>query len=61
MRYVIKKGDTLSNIAARYNTTVGDILDRNPKIRNRDKIYTDDVIEIPMLGKFGKWLRRVFK
>lgn len=37
--YVIKKGDTLRDIAQRYNTSVARLLALNPYIKNKDCIY----------------------
>lgn len=61
MQYIIKRGDTLSEIAERYNVTVDDLMTGNPQIKHRDRIYAGDTIEIPMLGRLGKWLRRLLK
>lgn len=44
--YVIKKGDTLWNIAKQFGTTVDDIVRIN-RIENKDKIYADEKIYIP--------------
>ena len=55
MRYQIKPGDTLSAIAARYNTSVDAIMTANPQITNRDKIYAGNELSIPVLG--GVWRR----
>jgi len=44
--YVIKKGDTLWEIAKRYGTTVQKIIELNPRI-NPDLIYPGDVIYLP--------------
>lgn len=45
--YIVKKGDTLSKIAAMYNTTVNDILSLNPKIRNKNYIYIGQIVTVP--------------
>lgn len=44
-KYEVKKGDTLSAIAKRYNTTVDKLVKHN-KIKNRDLIYVGQIIEI---------------
>lgn len=44
--YEIKKGDTLANIARRFNITVGDILNANPGVV-AEKLYIGQVICIP--------------
>lgn len=61
MQYLIEKGDTLTAIAKRYNTSVDEILAVNPQIVNRHRILAGDTIEVPMMGKFGKWLRGLFR
>lgn len=45
--YVVKQGDTLNKIAARFGTTVSAILKVNPQIRNADNIYIGQRINIP--------------
>ena len=44
--YEVKRGDTLTKIAAEYNTTVGDLVELNG-IDNPDLIHTGDVLRIP--------------
>ncbi|WP_077616500.1 glycoside hydrolase family 25 protein [Caenibacillus caldisaponilyticus] len=44
--YVVKKGDTLSGIAARYNTSVAELVKLN-KIKNPDLIYPGQKIKLP--------------
>lgn len=46
--YTVKKGDTLSAIAKKYNTTVEAIMQANPSIKNPNKIYVGQVIQIPV-------------
>lgn len=43
--YTVKKGDTLSDIAKKYNTTYQEIANKN-NISNPDKIYAGQVIKI---------------
>lgn len=45
--YTVQPGDTLSKIAARYNTTVSAIMQINPQITNPNRIYAGQVILIP--------------
>ena len=44
--YLIKKGDTLGAIAAKYNTTVAKLMALNPRITNANVIYAGEVIRI---------------
>jgi len=44
--YVVKKGDTLSHIAVKYNTTVKDILKLNPEIKNANLIQIGQSIKV---------------
>ena len=44
--YTVKKGDTLSKIALKYNTNVTALLRDNPGIKNRDKIKVGQTIHI---------------
>ena len=45
--YVVKPGDTLSKIAASQRTTVSALAAANPKIKDINKIYPGDTIQIP--------------
>ena len=45
IRYVIKKGDTLSGIAKKFNTTVKELARKN-NIKDVNKIYAGDVLKI---------------
>lgn len=45
--YVVKAGDSLSSISAKYGLTLDDILKANPQIANPDLIYPKQVILIP--------------
>ena len=47
MTYTVRAGDTLSAIARAYNTTVHAIMLINPQIKNKNKIYTGQVIKLP--------------
>lgn len=44
--YTVKKGDTLSGIAAKYNTTVAKLMSINSIIKDPDKIYVGQVLTI---------------
>jgi LysM repeat protein len=45
--YTVVRGDTLRKIAARFDTTVDEILKVNPQIKNANLIYPGDKINIP--------------
>ncbi len=45
--YTVVRGDYLSAIAKRFNTTVSDILKVNPQITNPSLIYVGQVIKLP--------------
>lgn len=49
MTYTVKKGDTLSNIALKYNTTVEALVASNG-IKNKDVIFVGQIIKIPNRG-----------
>lgn len=51
--YVIQKGDTLTTIARKFNTTVQAILDANPQITNPNIIFAGRTIKIPCVGGMG--------
>lgn len=44
--YKIVRGDTLSTIAKRAGTTVDNLMRLNPKIKNKNLIYTNDTLKI---------------
>ena len=44
--HIVKKGDTLSGIAAKYGTTVNNLVNLNPQIKNINLIYVGDVIRL---------------
>ena len=44
--YLIQTGDTLGGIAARYHTTVANLMRLNPRIKNANVIYAGEVIRI---------------
>lgn len=45
--YKIQKGDTLSGIAKKYNTTVNTLMSLNPYITNANKIYAGKTLNLP--------------
>lgn len=47
IEYVVKKGDTLSEIAEDYDTSVSEIAKANPDIKDVNMIYIGQVIKIP--------------
>ncbi len=51
IKYTVKKGDTLSEIAVKYDTTVEDIKDRNKM--NKSKIIIGQDLFIPKTGRGG--------
>ena len=44
--YIVKKGDTLSGIAAKHHTTVQKLQNLNPQIKNPNLIYPGDAIRL---------------
>lgn len=46
--YIIKKGDTLSDLAREYNTSVKEILYYNPQIRDKDLININEDLILPI-------------
>lgn len=49
INYVVKKGDTLSGIASKYNTTYQKLASYN-NISNPDKIFIGQIIKIPVIS-----------
>lgn len=47
MTYTVKRGDTLTAIAKKFGTTVEALVASNG-IKNKDLIYTDQVLQIPV-------------
>jgi LysM repeat protein len=45
--YKIVRGDTLSAIAKRYGTTVNQLMQLNPQIKDPNKIYTGNTLTVP--------------
>ncbi len=48
--YTVRRGDTLIKIASRFGVTVGAILRANPQIKNPDRIYAGQRLNIPSGG-----------
>jgi nucleoid-associated protein YgaU len=46
--YVVKKGDTMSKIANKFDVTVDQLLAANPQIKNPNKISIGDEVTIPV-------------
>ena len=44
--YIVKKGDTLSGIAAKHHTTLKKLQDLNPQIKNPNLIFPGDAIRL---------------
>ena len=45
--YTIKEGDTLGVIAKRHATTEANLLELNPQIKNKNRLFPGTVIKIP--------------
>lgn len=45
--YTVKSGDTLSEIAVRYDTSVSELMKLNPSISDPDVIYAGQTIKVP--------------
>jgi len=46
--YSVRLGDTLSGIAKKYKVSVGEILELNPQIKNRNQIFVNYLLNIPL-------------
>tara|TARA_E500000305_G_C3985633_1_gene219209 strand:- start:249 stop:734 length:486 start_codon:yes stop_codon:yes gene_type:complete len=44
--YTIQEGDTLSQLAADNDTTVEELMKKNPQIKDKNKIYTGDDLKL---------------
>lgn len=51
--YTIRSGDTLTKIARQYDTTIEKILEANPYVTNKNKIYTGKTLQIPKFHEGG--------
>jgi LysM repeat protein len=45
--YTIQSGDTLTGIAAKFGTTIDDLLKLNPSIKDEDTIYAGSILNLP--------------
>jgi LysM repeat protein len=45
--YTVKAGDTLSQIARKFNTSIESIMAANPSIKNPNLIYSNQTIQVP--------------
>ncbi len=60
MKYIIKHGDTLSEIAVRYGVPMSELAAAND-IRDINKIYAGQEIEIDQpIGAVSSWLKKLF-
>jgi LysM repeat protein len=50
MKFELKRGDTLSLLAARHGFNAQQLMMANPKIVSMDRIYEGDDIELPSTG-----------
>jgi GH25 family lysozyme M1 (1,4-beta-N-acetylmuramidase) len=46
--YKVKTGDTLSKIASNHNTTTKELMKLNPQIKDKDVIYHDGMLLVPV-------------
>lgn len=46
--YSVQLGDTLSSIALFYGVSVGEVLEMNPDIKNRNQIFVGNLLNIPL-------------
>ena len=52
--YTIKWGDTLTSIAKRFNTTISKIMQANPYVKNKNRIYAGKTLQIPKFHGGGE-------
>ena len=57
MYYYVQSGDSMHSIAQAYNTTVSDLMDLNPQIRNPHRIHVGERIKVSSGDHWGhnKW------
>lgn len=60
-KYVIKKGDTLGEVALAYHVTLPEIMALNPKITNPSRIYVGQVIQLPAKATYNAGTKHVVK
>lgn len=51
--YTIKYGDTMSKIASNFGTTVEKIMEANPYVTNKNRIYAGKTLQIPKFHEGG--------
>ena len=51
--YTIQYGDTLSGLAAKFGTTIEKIMEANPYITNKNRIYAGKTLQIPKFHEGG--------
>lgn len=47
MQYTVRTGDTLWALAQKFGTTIEEIMEVNPQIKDPNRIYVGQVITIP--------------
>jgi len=47
MEYIIRQGDSLSQIAKRHGTTTAQLLRLNPQLDNPNQIKVDETLQLP--------------
>lgn len=58
--YKVERGDTLSSIAEQSGVSVEELLESNPNIVDRDKIYAGQEVDIPSMKSFVGKFKNVF-
>ena len=53
MYYTVQQGDSMHSIAMRYNTTVSDLMNLNPQIRNPHRIHVGERIKVSSGDHWG--------
>ncbi|MDR3543108.1 MAG: LysM domain-containing protein [Desulfosporosinus sp.] len=63
MYYYVQPGDSLHSIAMAYNTTIGDLMDLNPQIRNPHRIHVGERIKVSSGKHWGgrQWGRNEWR
>lgn len=47
MKYVVTAGDSLTKLALKFKTTVENLMEMNPSIKNPNKIFVGQVLQVP--------------
>ena len=58
MIYTIQKGDTLSELAKRFNTSVDSLVKAN-NIKDPNKIYAGHTLTVPVAGSILDAIKRI--